>query len=75
MSLLNRFGKTFSKLLGAVARFPGDTWIDENVLSFHILTKVAHIKIEWVEDLGQHLEFDVGNKKLKLFKYPSLCFV
>jgi hypothetical protein len=42
-------------------------------LSYHTLIKVAKIKIEWVESLNLHLEFDEGTRVLKLFRYPSFC--
>ena len=42
-------------------------------LSYYTLVKVAKIKIEWVESLNLHLEFDEGARVLKLFRYPSFC--
>lgn len=42
-------------------------------LSYCTLTEVAKIKIQWVESLNLHLEFDEGARVLKLFRYPSFC--
>jgi len=47
--------------------------IDPNYIGFHILHRVASVKIEWVDNLSLHLEFDSHAKTLKVFRFPSLC--
>jgi len=47
--------------------------IDPNYIGFHILHRVASVKIEWVESLSLHLEFDSHAKTLKVFRFPSIC--
>ena len=42
-------------------------------LSYFTLTRVAGIRIEWVDSVCLHLEFDMQHKVLKLFRFPSLC--
>ena len=42
-------------------------------LSYHTLSTVAQIKIEWVDCINLHLEFDEGRRLLKLFRFPSFC--
>jgi hypothetical protein len=52
-------------------------WIDLPLVcfhTFHSLHKVA-IEIEWTDSLASHLEFDRGAKILKLFRFPSFCFL
>ncbi|KAI1317388.1 hypothetical protein F5Y16DRAFT_149665 [Xylariaceae sp. FL0255] len=52
-------------------------------LNFATLTKVGKVRIDWVESLSAHLDFDTANldpvsgtitPTLKLFRYPSLCY-
>ena len=42
-------------------------------LSYNISTRVAQIKIEWVDCINPHLEFDERRRLLKLFRFPSFC--
>ena len=42
-------------------------------LSYNTISRVAQIKIEWVDCLNLHLEFDEGRRLLKLFRFPSFC--
>ena len=83
-NLMSRFGKVapeYTKdMLDAVdppLTFGGrnDGWIDHSLVRFHTLQKCASIKIEWVESLSLHLEFDRKRKVLKVFRYPSFCFL
>ena len=80
------FGMILPSLDGAIATggsYPkfgrpagNDTSSEYLILSFmsyYTLVKVAKIKIEWVESLNLHLEFDEGARVLKLFRYPSFC--
>ncbi|PMD58304.1 uncharacterized protein K444DRAFT_442681 [Hyaloscypha bicolor E] len=52
-----------------------DDWIELSLLCFHALNKVANVKIEWVDSLSLHLEFDNKTKVLKVFRLPSLCLL
>ncbi|KAF8865228.1 hypothetical protein BDZ45DRAFT_684279 [Acephala macrosclerotiorum] len=61
-------------LLALPAR-PDEHWIELSLLCFHTLEKVAFIKVEWVDSLSLHLEFDRSTKVLKLFRLPSLCLI
>jgi len=54
---------------------PGDEWIELSLLCFHSLNKFASIKIEWVDSLSLHLEFDSNKKVLNIFRLPSLCLL
>lgn len=49
--------------------------IETYLLCFRTLNKVASIKIEWVNSLSLHLEFNSSTKTLKLFRLPSLCLI
>ena len=40
---------------------------------FAMLDKVADVKIEWVNSLSLHLEFDNVRRVLKIFRFPSFC--
>lgn len=39
----------------------------------HFLASIGGIKIEWVDSLACHLEFDRSSTTLFLFRYPSFC--
>lgn len=52
-----------------------DGWIDLSLVCFDTLHNVASIKIEWVDCVSLHLEFNSRIKTLKLFRFPSMCFV
>lgn len=52
-----------------------DGWIEVSLVCFHTLHNVATVKIEWVDCLSLHLEFDSRARTLKLFRYPSVCFL
>jgi hypothetical protein len=36
---------------------------------------VAGVRIQWVDCLSLHLEFDSRSKTLKVFRFPSLCLI
>jgi hypothetical protein len=42
-------------------------------ISFHSLHQVLNVKVEWVDVLNQHLEFDHRNAVLRIFRFPSMC--
>ena len=42
-------------------------------LCYYTLTSMADIKICWVENVCEHLEFNQRQKVLKIFCFPSFC--
>jgi hypothetical protein len=80
--LLQKFGKIVpiantSRGLEAVGLTtnPYDPAIELSLVCFHTLHRVASIKIEWVDSLSLHLEFDSYKKVLKIFRFPSPCLI
>lgn len=51
----------------------GSVCIIASYVSFFSLQQVLNIKLEWVDTLNQHLEFDQSNNVLRVFRLPSLC--
>ena len=49
-----------------------DSIIGANI-SYYTLTKVAQVRIEWVDAISLHLEFDPQTAVLKVFRFPSFC--
>lgn len=51
--------------------------MDDSIISacinYHTLSTIAQIRIEWVDTISLHLEFDEKALVLKLFRYPSFC--
>ncbi|KAL8643589.1 MAG: hypothetical protein Q9226_008259 [Calogaya cf. arnoldii] len=44
-------------------------------LCFYTLDSLAGVTISWTSSWCEHLELDERQKKLKVFKYPSLCLI
>jgi hypothetical protein len=42
-------------------------------LSYYSLSYLLNVKIEWRTSVCEHLEFNIRNKTLKLFRVPSYC--
>lgn len=42
-------------------------------INYYILSKVAGIRVVWIDCLSLHLEFDRRTLTLKLFRFPSFC--
>ena len=42
-------------------------------LCYYTLTAMANIKIRWVNNVCEHLEFNQREKVLKIFCFPSFC--
>ena len=42
-------------------------------LCYYTLTAMANIKIRWVKNVCEHLEFNQREKVLKIFCFPSFC--
>jgi len=70
--LLNKFGR----LIPEVGTFPQvPELISVSHVCFAMLDKVAEVKIEWVNSLSLHLEFDNVQRILKIFRFPSFCML
>ena len=82
LRFIQRFGHDI------VPRFKGDVYqealfttaapadyIAVSYVCYHALSRVANVRIEWVNSLSQHLEFDRSEKSLKLFRFPSFCML
>lgn len=39
----------------------------------HILTKIGHVRFQWIDCLSCHLEFDRSSNTLYLYRFPSFC--
>lgn len=59
----------------SLVRQPDHDKIEASFLCYHTLAKIAKVKIDWVDSLSLHLEFDMQAKVLKLFRLPSLCLL
>lgn len=44
-------------------------------LSYYTLSKLAGLRIEWVESLSRHLELNKSTRTLKVFRFPSFCML
>lgn len=49
--------------------------ITVSYVCFSTLDKVVDVKIEWVNSLSLHLEFDTVRRVLKVFRFPSFCML
>jgi len=49
--------------------------ITVSYVCFAMLDKIADVKIEWVNSLCLHLEFDNVRRILKIFRFPSFCML
>jgi hypothetical protein len=83
-TLLQRFGKVIPEPISRILDLQdprnslegrNNGWIDPLLVCFHTLNKCTSIKIEWVDCLSLHLEFDSRTKILKLFRFPSFCLL
>lgn len=50
---------------------PSATYLQPSHLGAAILTSIGRLSICWVDSLGSHLELDITNRKLFLFRLPS----
>ena len=77
----NRFGKLFpdpeislhDNTLGS--RDVESACLTAAYLSFHSCEDIMGLSLEWTGTLAQHLEYDQHQKKLYVFKYPSICLL
>lgn len=78
--LLRKFGDFIPEFKGEALRSAYD-WgpsqqnehIEHAHVRFHTLMNVAKVRIEWVDTLSLHFEFDSRNRTLRLFRFPSFC--
>lgn len=79
------FLKQFGNLLPAGRRGPAVTAGQKNTLSspgspisptkfnVQVLSNLLGIRVQWVDTLALHLDYDQTTRTLLLFRYPSLC--
>ncbi|MCJ1400648.1 hypothetical protein MMC11_003856 [Xylographa trunciseda] len=63
--------RTTPALGGGVSPFT--EYIELSHVSFDMIQNFAKVRIEWVDCLSMHLEFDSRTRTLKVFRFPSLC--
>ncbi|KAH8601747.1 hypothetical protein B0O99DRAFT_501053 [Bisporella sp. PMI_857] len=77
LSLLGNFGTFVPKPLRKGSRYQSQTFLGDSLiasnLSYYTILKVGHVRIEWVDAISLHLEFDERTLVLKIFRYPSFC--
>jgi hypothetical protein len=69
-----RYSVTPQELSNALSERHDDQ-IEISLVCFHTMDVVAGIKIQWVDCLSLHLEFDRRSKTLKVFRFPSVCMI
>lgn len=42
-------------------------------LNYASLHRIGKIRLEWVNDLTSHLDFDANKRQLSIFRFPSFC--
>ena len=47
--------------------------VDSKPLNVSLLCSLAHVRIQWIDVIAPHLEFDKATNTLFLFRYPSYC--
>lgn len=57
----------------STAAFTEQDALKATYLSYYSLTRLAEIKVIWVDSLAEHLEFDRRQRVLKLYRFPSFC--
>lgn len=70
---LRKFGSLIPEPGAGLAGAP--ELITVSYVCFAMLDKVADVKIEWVNSLSLHLEFDNVQRVLKVFRFPSFCML
>ena len=72
--LLKNFGALIpNPPLHERSEVPFREWIVVPFVCYQTLRNVCRVRIEWVDALGLHLEFDSCQKVLKVFQFPSFC--
>jgi hypothetical protein len=70
---LRKFGHLVPEIGAGLSE--GPELIDVSYICYYMLDAVADIKIEWVNSLSLHLEFDKIRRILRLFRFPSFCML
>ena len=58
---------------GAGQNLKNSEFLSVGYLSYHTLSQVGNVKIEWVDSHNCHLDFVEERRTLKLFRFPSFC--
>ncbi|KAI1313743.1 hypothetical protein F5Y03DRAFT_390044 [Xylaria venustula] len=70
--------RNFQKAL-ARRRFGGSHMINESTalfvstINYHSLRTIGKVRLQWVENLSSHLEFNPRTRTLSVFRFPSFC--
>jgi hypothetical protein len=70
---LRKFGRLIPEPGADLAEAP--ELITVSYVCFAMLDKVADVRIEWVNSLSLHLEFDNVQRVLRVFRFPSFCML
>ena len=77
--LLRVFGDITPSLSTLICDLPGNCKTREQLvhsyLSYHTLGRICNVKIEWVDTLNAHLDFDESRRILRIFRFPSFCYL
>lgn len=49
------------------------TVLEVACLNYASLHRIGKIRLEWVNDLTSHLDFDANKRQLSVFRFPSFC--
>jgi hypothetical protein len=52
-----------------------DNYLTVSYICFNTLRNVGSLRIEWVNTLNLHLQLDVRERVLRLFRFPSFCWL
>ena len=47
--------------------------INPTKFNIHVLSSILRIRVQWVDTLALHLDYDQATRTLSLFRYPSFC--
>lgn len=51
----------------------GSTVLYKSTLNYDSLKTIGKIRLTWVDELSNHLDFDSQNRCLSVFRFPSFC--
>ncbi|KAL2122176.1 hypothetical protein VTJ04DRAFT_2631 [Mycothermus thermophilus] len=78
-SLIRHFNRNQSPIPGMnnlsrrAHQTPSPRILEAANVFFHTLKHVAELRILWTSSSGEHLQLDLRNKVLRLFRLPSFC--
>ena len=72
--------RVFGDVLGNGSQLAQDQlkereYLTVGYLSYYTLSRVGNIKIQWVDSVSSHLDFVESRRILKLFRFPSFCYM